>query len=163
MGGDSEDYIKWTLEVDGVSRAFVSPQEMGIGTVTVRFMMDDLRADNKGIPLASDVQIVADFLDTVRPVTVKDFFCVAPIPFPIDCYITSLVVDTPSVRAAIEVSLQKTFLARAIPGQTWYRAWSDEAIASAVGEDHHELIFATKVMPSPGHIAVLGNIVYAGA
>ena len=44
MGGDKTDYKQWTLAVPGVTRAWPFPNEMGIGTVTVRFMMDNLRA-----------------------------------------------------------------------------------------------------------------------
>ena len=35
MGGDQQDYVSWTLQVAGVTRAWCYPQEMGIGTVTV--------------------------------------------------------------------------------------------------------------------------------
>jgi uncharacterized phage protein gp47/JayE len=44
MGGDADDYVAWALAVPGVTRAWCSPLEMGIGTVTVRVMCDDLRA-----------------------------------------------------------------------------------------------------------------------
>src|SRR5215471_5768142 len=64
MGGDEASYIEWTLEVPGVTRAWCFPLEQGMGTVTVRFMMDDLRADNNGIPLTEDVQAVREYLDT---------------------------------------------------------------------------------------------------
>jgi len=54
-GGASFDYINWALEVPGVTRAWVYPGEDGLGTVKVRFMMDDTYAD--GIPLAADVRL----------------------------------------------------------------------------------------------------------
>ena len=57
MGGDAYDYVAWALAVPGVTRAWCSPLEMGIGTVTVRFMMDDLRADNDGFPIADDIAV----------------------------------------------------------------------------------------------------------
>ena len=74
---------------------------MGMGTVTVRPMFDDLRADIGGFPLPEDIDAVQAYLDSVRPVAVKDFFVVAPIPYPINLQITWLNPDTAAVRASI--------------------------------------------------------------
>ncbi|MGX1323252.1 hypothetical protein AB7M17_006705 [Bradyrhizobium sp. USDA 377] len=41
-----------------------------------------------------------------------------------------------------------------------YRSWVDEAISTAVGEDHHELTFVTTPMPEPGHMPFVGTILY---
>ena len=90
MGGDADDYVAWALSVAGVTRAWCSPLEMGMGTVTVRFMCDDLRASNGGFPNASDVAAVQAFLDTVRPVAVKDIFVLAPTPQPISLAVRDL-------------------------------------------------------------------------
>jgi uncharacterized phage protein gp47/JayE len=161
MGGDADDYVAWTLQVPGVTRAWCSPLEMGIGTVTVRFMMDDLRADNDGFPTEDDCRTVAAYLDTVRPVAVKDFYVVAPIQQPIDCQITQLVTDNEDTRAGIETSLRAMLHELAAPGQTIYEAWKSFAIMSAPNVDSFLLINATDdVMPSPGHMAVLGSIIY---
>jgi uncharacterized phage protein gp47/JayE len=162
MGGDKTDYEAWALEVPGVTRAWCDPLELGMGTVVLRFMMDDLRADNGGIPLAEDVAAVQAYIDTKRPVAVKDMFVVAPIPYPINMHITELVNDTPSTRANIEQNLRNMLFDRAFPGGTIYASWVEGAIADAVGVDHFELIFMTQVMPSPGHLGVLGSIIYAG-
>ena len=40
QGGAGYDYVAWALEVPGVTRAWVYPAEMGLGTVTVRFVRD---------------------------------------------------------------------------------------------------------------------------
>jgi uncharacterized phage protein gp47/JayE len=162
MGGDAQDYVKWVLEVPGVTRAWCSPLEMGIGTVTVRFMMDDLRDYNSGIPMAEDVAAVEAFLDTQRPVAVKDFFVAAPIPYPINLSINQLVSNDVSTQANIEAELKQMFLDKSIPGSPMYHSWVDEAISSASGEVHHELNFQTTYMPSPGHLAIVGSIIYAG-
>jgi uncharacterized phage protein gp47/JayE len=160
MGGDADDYEQWALAVPGVTRAWCAPNEMGIGTVTVRFMCDDLRADNNGFPLAEDVAAVAAYLDQMRPVAVKDFYVGAPIPFALEFSLTDLVDDEPATRANIEQAVEAMLYARAIPGQTIYRSWIDEAISQAMGEDHHTLTFETTDMPSPAHLAVLGTIIY---
>lgn len=161
MGGDADDYVAWALEVPGVTRAWCAPLEMGIGTVTVRFMMDDLRADDDGFPGAGDLDDVAAHLDEVRPVAVKDLFVVAPIAEPIDLAIASLVTDSAAVRAAIAASIEDMLARRAAPGQTIYHSWVSEAISAATGEDHHVLTFADHAMPTAGHLAVPGVITYA--
>ena len=160
MGGDAEDYIAWTLGIPGVTRAWSYPQEMGIGTVTVRFMMDNLRASSGGFPVQDDINAVTAYLNTRRPVTVKDFFVVAPIPFEIEFEIENLVPDTQDIRGSIEKSANDAIFQRAIPGQTIYRSWIESAISTAPNVDHYNLIFDDTPMPSPGHLAVLGTIIY---
>ncbi|GEP09801.1 baseplate J/gp47 family protein [Methylobacterium gnaphalii] len=161
MGGDADDYVQWVLAVPGVTRAWVAPLEMGIGTVTVRFMCDQLRANSGGFPNADDILAVRTQLDTVRPVAVKDFFVEPPLAQPLAMTIRNLSRDTPSTRVAIEAAVRAALADRAAPGQTIYRSWIDEAISGALGEDHHDLDFDNAVMPTAGHMAVLANILYA--
>jgi uncharacterized phage protein gp47/JayE len=161
MGGDAEDYINWTLRVPGVTRAWSFPLEMGIGSVTVRFMMDELRANNDGFPSDVDCAAVMAYLDTVRPVAVKDFFVPAPIKQFITCTIKELEPDSSDVRADIEVSLRNMLLERGKPGQTIYAAWKSEAILAAPEVDHFILVNnEDDIMPSPGHMPVLGDLEY---
>jgi len=160
MGGDVDDYVAWAKGVAGVTRAWAS-DDMGPGTVIVWFMMDDLRADNRGIPTADDVANVQAYLDTMRPVAVKDLFVEAPVPLFYDLTIANLATDTPTVRGKIEDAIKTMELKRSRPGQTMYRSWVDEAIAGAVGEDHHELTFTTTAMPEAGNMPFVGTILYA--
>ena len=161
QGGDNTDYEQWALAVPGCTRAFVYPLEMGIGTVTVRVMFDDLRADNDGFPLVQDLAAVEGYIDTVRPVAVKDFWVLAPLKQRIEAYINDLKPDTPEVRAAIEVSLREMLLVYAKPGQTIYAAWKYQAIFNT--PDVVSFAMPTSlddVMETPGHMAVLGDIVF---
>jgi uncharacterized phage protein gp47/JayE len=160
MGGDQKDYVQWALAVPGVTRAWASPLEMGMGTVTVRFMMDELRAGNGGFPLPEDIDAVRAYLDTVRPVAVKDFFVEAPIPKPINMRIPWLDLDKPATRSAITESLMQEFMLRGSPGQQWYRAWIDEGIMRAPGVNAYDLIADDVAMPSLGHMPILGDIRY---
>jgi uncharacterized phage protein gp47/JayE len=159
MGGAAYDYVAWALQVPGVTRAWCTV-EMGIGTVTVRFLMDDLRADSDGWPTPDDVATVAAYINLHRPVTVKDCFVVAPVKYFLSMTISDLVTNDAATQAAIEQSIQAMLFVKAAPGQTIYRSWVDEAISSAVGEDHHTLTFDDAVMPSVGHMAVLDTIIY---
>jgi uncharacterized phage protein gp47/JayE len=161
MGGDALDYVTWALRVPGVTRAWCYPLEMGIGTVTVRFMMDDSNIDFDGFPTVNDIDTVANYLNTVRPVAVKDFFVEAPIPLPVDMTFTFLNDDTQATRGAITESLLALFKERSAPGQTWYRSWTDEGIAAAAGVIAYDLISDDVVPSAPGYMPVLGDIIFA--
>jgi uncharacterized phage protein gp47/JayE len=161
MGGDADDYVAWAESYPGVTRAWSYPLEMGMGTVTVRFMMDDLRASNDGFPLPSDVADLAAYLNTVRPVAVKDFFVVAPVPFPVDVPIRNLNSGDQATRNNILASLEKVFFENQSPGQTWFEAWTDQAIMSAVGVISYNCKPGDTAMPDAGSLPVLGNITYA--
>ena len=160
MGGATADYVTWALAVPGVTRAWAAP-EQGVGTMTVRFLMDDLRADDDGWPTPDDVQTVATYIDQMRPVTVKDCYVLAPIKQFVDVSIAHLMPNTVSVAGAIEASLQKMLHQLAAPGQTIYAAWISYAIMNAPGVQSFQLLTtADCVMPSLGHMAVLGTILY---
>lgn len=175
MGGDSEDYVAWALQVPGVTRAWSAPLEMGMGTVTVRFMMDDLRATDDpltdGFPNDTDVSDVTTYLNSKRPVAVKDFFVVAPIPEPIDFALANLSAFDASTVQNIFDSVRGMLRDRAKPAhaidgvyiaaQTIYEAWINEAVLSALDEEgHFNLAFNDHDMPTPGHMAVIGTITY---
>jgi uncharacterized phage protein gp47/JayE len=161
MGGDQHDYVQWALAVPGVTRAWCYPNEMGIGTVTVRIMCDDLRASNGGFPLQQDLDACTAYIDLMRPVTVKDRWVLSPIPQRIDVHIADLTIDNDATRAAIEQSLLDMLLQMGAPGQTIFAAWKSYAIMNAAGVVSFDLTNnEDDVMPSNGHLAVLGDIYY---
>ena len=128
MGGAVADYEAWALAVPGVTRAWAAP-EQGVGTITVRFLMDDLRASDDGWPTPADVQTVADYIDSKRPVTVKDCYVLAPIKEFIDITIANLVPNTTEAQAEIEASIE-AMLFRA------GRARADDLCGVGVLRDH---------------------------
>jgi uncharacterized phage protein gp47/JayE len=159
MGGDASDYENWALRVPGVTRAWAAPQEFGIGTVTIRFMMDDLRADNDGFPLPEDVAAVQAYIDTVRPVTVKDCYVEAPLKYPIDVHLQQLSVYTSETQAQVVAQLEDMLFNLAAPGQTIYAAWKSYAVMNAPNVISFDLVNdQDDVMPDPGHMAVLGTV-----
>jgi uncharacterized phage protein gp47/JayE len=160
MGGSAGDYVAWALAVPGVTRAWAAP-EQGAGTITVRFLMDDLRADDDGWPTPADVEAVALYVDQKRPVTVMGCYVVAPIKQFIDITIANLVPDTPKVQAEIEKSIDSMLFQMAAPGQTIYAAWVSYAIMNAPSVQSFQLVTTDDyVMPSLGHMAVVGTILY---
>jgi len=160
MGGAQADYVTWALSIPGVTRAWAAP-EQGPGTMTVRFLMDDLRADDNGWPQPADVQMVDEYIDTVRPVTVKDCYVLPPIKQFIDIEIADLVPSTAEVAGAIEQSILDMLFTAAAPGVTIHAAWVSFAIMNTPGVQSFHLVTTDDyVMPSLGHMAVLGTILY---
>ena len=160
MGGAIADYVTWALACPGVTRAWAAP-EQGPGTITVRFLMDELRADDDGWPQPSDIQYVHDYVNKMRPVTVKDCYVVAPIKQFIDVTIQNLMPDTVEAEAAVEASIRQMLFEQAAPGQTIYAAWISYAIMNAPGVQSFNLITTGDyVMPSLGHMAVMGTLMF---
>ena len=170
QGGAALDYSQWALEVAGVTRAWVSPKEMGLGTTTVRFMMDNVRAAENGIPQGDDAsdyiagsgdqQDVYDHIDALRPCQ-GVLFVVAPVPVALDLTITGLSPDSAAVRAAIEASVRDMLVRDAVPGGTIRHSRIVEAISVAAGESYHKLTAPVDdVAHSTGEIAVPGDITY---
>ncbi len=160
MGGAQADYVSWALAVPGVTRAWAAV-EQGIGTMTVRFTMDDLRADNDGFPLPQDIAAVGAYIDKMRPVTVKDCFVAAPIKSFVDLTIAGLNPNTDECKAEIEAQLQDMLFRMAAPGQTIYSAWISAAIMQAPSVISFDLVTNDDfVMPNIGSMAVLGTILY---
>ena len=168
MGGDADDYVQWALAYPGVTRAWCSPKEMGLGTVTVKFMMDALRASNQGFPELEDVERVQSWIDKLRPVTAIDTFVVSPLREPISFTLVGLEPNDGSTLALIEEAVKEMLLEKAAPAyaldgiaqeaQTIYAAWVSEAVSSVAAVDHFTLVMSDHPMPTKGHLAVLGNI-----
>jgi len=167
QGGAAHDYVAWAREVAGVTRAWVYKGEMGAGTVTVRFMMDDVRAAQNGIPqgdgapdYSGDLALVFDHIEEARPVP-ADLYVAAPVAVPLNITIGDLNPDTPAVRAAIEAEVKDLLRRDAVPGGTIYLSRLIEAISVAAGESSHTLTApAANVAHGTGEIAVPGAFTY---
>ncbi|EGJ49058.1 baseplate J/gp47 family protein [Desulfocurvibacter africanus] len=157
QGGAEHDYEAWALAVPGVTRCWVSPREMGAGTVSVRIMMDEAYLD--GIPQPADLQAVQDYIESLRPVT-ADVYVLAPSPLPVDISVR-VVPDTPQVRAAVQTELADLFRREGVPGGEILLSHIREAISLAVGERDHVLLApASHITPGPGELATLGAITW---
>ncbi|WP_428492170.1 baseplate J/gp47 family protein [Rhodopila sp.] len=125
QGGDRQDYIEWALAVPGVTRAWIVPNGMGAGTVTVFVMLDDAEAEHGGFPQGSngcasnepraatatgDQLTVANALFPLQPVTAL-VYVVAPTPQPTDFTIADLGSNnTAAMQALIASALADMFL-----------------------------------------------------
>lgn len=155
-GGSADDYVQWALQVSGVTRAWVFPQELGASTVTVRFVRD---GETPIIPDALEVQAVQDHLDAVRPVTAQvHAFAPTAVPLPFSIL---LVPSTPEARAAVAASLTDLLQREAAPGATILLSHIREAISTAAGERDHTLtVPAANVVHAPSQMAVMGAITW---
>lgn len=159
MGGDANDYVQWALAVPGVTRAW--QWSSAPGTITVFVMFDDLRANNDGFPEPQDLPAVVAYIDQMRPVTVKEFFVLGPTRQFFDVTIANLMPNTDEAKAEIEQSLRDMLFDFAAPGQTIFAAWINFAIMNASSVFSFDLVTTDDiVMQSPGHMAVLGTILY---
>lgn len=156
-GGADYDYVSWALEVPGVTRAWCYPHELGLGTVTVRFVRD---ADASIIPDAGEVAAVQDYLDARRPVTAQ-LTVVAPVAVPLNFTLTGLVPSTSTVRAAVEAELQDLIFREAVPGGTILISHLRAAISAAAGEEDHVLTSpAANVTHAAGEMATMGTVTW---
>lgn len=159
-GGAAFDYVRWALEVPGVTRAWCNPLEAGAGTVVVRFMMDDVRPPD-GIPTPADVQRVWEHIEPLRPVTAK-VTVAAPVALPINVRINGLIPDTPAIRAEIETSLRHMLLEEAEPGRTIYLSQWMTAIGTVPGVRAFNLDNPnTNTVVAAGYIVTLGTVSYS--
>ena len=158
QGGAEADYESWALEVPGVTRVWISPHEMGVGTLTVRFVRD---GDESITPDAGEIEAVQNHLDTLRPVTVRGLYVLAPTPVALN-FTIELTPATAAVKASVESSLRDMIQREAVPGGTILISHIREAISTAVGEMDHVLSAPmANVTHDGGELAVMGEITWS--
>lgn len=156
-GGADYDYVNWALEVAGVTRAWVYPQELGLGTVTVRFVRDN---DASIIPDAGEVTAVYDYIEARRPVT-ANLTVVAPVAVPLDFTIAAT-PNTAAVKAAIEAELRDLITRESEPAGTILLSHIREAISIAAGETNYVLTSpVADVTNTTGNMTTFGTITWA--
>lgn len=136
QGGAENDYVVWALGTPGVTRAWVSPSELGAGTVVVRFMRDD---DPTPVPSVGEVADVQTYIDARRPVTAT-VTVLAPVAKTWLLEIT-LTIETTAiladVRAAIEAEVIDLFRTGGGPGETLPLSKVRTAIGNAEGVEDY--------------------------
>ncbi len=160
-GGSANDYVTWALEVAGVTRAWVSPQELGLGTVTVRFVRDNDGTGSAIIPDAAEVAAVQAYIDARRPVTAQ-VTVVAPTAVPLNFQIQGLTPNNATVQAAVQAELQDLLLREAVPGGTILLSHIRAAISAAAGETDYVLLSpSANVTSTTGNMSTMGTITWS--
>lgn len=158
-GGSVNEWINWTMEYPGVTRAWCFPQELGSGTVTIRFMMDDTYPD--GIPTQHDVDMVKAHLEQYRPVACR-LFVFAPITTPQHVVVYKLDPDNPFIRSAAVDELRRAIKEKGKPNGVMHVSWLWEAVSLATGCKSHLINYppADVIYNSPAFIPVLGDVTF---
>lgn len=162
QGGAENDYIRWAKEVPGVTRAWCYPQELGAGTVTVRFVRDNDGTGAAIIPNGAEVAAVQAYIEGPgrRPVTAQ-LTVVAPIAAPLNFQIQGLVPNNAAVQAAVQAELQDLLLREAVPGGTILITHLRAAISAAAGENDYVLVApAANVVNTTGYMSTMGTITW---
>lgn len=159
MGGREGDYVSWSLEVAGVTRAWAVGNHLGWGTVGIWFVTDD---DPGGIiPSVAKVEEVQEHIDERRPVTAQATVY-APTAVPLD-FSLHVEPDDASVRAAVEASLADLLRREAVPGGTLLLSHIREAISTTPGETDFDLTAPTAdvVADAPGELPTMGTVTWS--
>jgi uncharacterized phage protein gp47/JayE len=160
-GGADQDYRAWALAVAGVTRVFVYPNELGLGTVVVRFVLDG-EADI--FPAAPVVAAVQAALDAERPIT-AEVTALAPTPLAVD-FTISVTPDTTDVHNAVEAELGDLLFREAEPGDGAGRGTirlSRILVAIGVAEGVEDFTLTSPVadvVPATGALPVMGTATF---
>lgn len=121
-GGTETDWRRWALEVPGVTEAFTFPVRRGLGTADlVCYTVDG--SGNRAVPGPSLVTDIETHVDSVRPVTTKDWLLATATTLAVDVTVDDLLVlvgyDPATVATAVASAIT-AFFATLDPGETLY-------------------------------------------
>jgi uncharacterized phage protein gp47/JayE len=162
-GGSDQDYISWALAVPGVTRAWVFPHELGLGTVVVRFVMDD-PARPSIFPSPGEVAAVQAAELAQRPITAA-VTTVAPTNLAV-AFTLHIVPDNADTRAAVTAELRDLLSRDAQPGDgAGLGTILLSAIRTAVGvasgvTDYVVTVPPANVVPGVGQLPTVGVITW---
>lgn len=156
-GGAASDYEQWALEVAGVTRVWVYPNQMGAGTVTVLFVCDG-EADI--IPTPAKVAEVQAYINARRPVT-AEVYVAAPIADALNMTV-KLEPNTAVVQAAVLAEIADLIARDSKPGSPTLISRLREAVSIAADETDNAIVTPTAdVAHATGHMAVPGIITFS--
>jgi len=167
-GGSANDYVTWTKEVSGVTRAWCLPAYNGIGTVGVAFTRDN---DNSIVPNATQREIVEEYI-----IEHEDPASGEIIGIPVGCqtgltiieletqsidFIISVFPNTTIIQTAIEAELEDLLYREGGPGETIYLSEINEAICSAQYNFNHVIVTPiVDITSSNTQVPVLGDVLF---
>lgn len=163
-GGAPHDYVRWALELPGITRVWVDPLAYGPGTVGV-WIMSDANGTPYGVPHPVEVAAVADYIEGERPVTAR-VIVRAPLIAPLQVQISGVPNPTAALQARIETELRDA-LRRAAPVSmptapyTLRRNLLWQAVARATGDAVHAIDIPSADLPMPvGYLPAIATVCY---
>lgn len=155
-GGSRSDYERWARELPEVTRAWVYPGWMGVGTVGVTFVLD---SRENIFPTSEDILAMEAHIDALKPVT-AELVVFAPTPRPVDMLIR-LAPSTTATRNAVLAELGDLFVRDSEPGGLLRLSRIREAISLAQGEIYHDLELPSQdPIAGPGEMLTLGEVTW---
>jgi len=160
-GGSNTDYEYWALSVPGVTRAWVYPHELGLGTVVVRFVNDSATPIFPDSALISSVQAE---LDKRRPIT-AEVTASGSTGLTVD-FDVRITPDTPENRVEVEGELADLVKRISEPGDGVSRGkLLLSAIQTTVGisrgvTDYTVLSPSSDVVPAIGELPLMGSVTF---
>lgn len=185
QGGNDDDYRNWALAVPGVTRAWTA-RPVALGTVSVYFMMDDVRSAEGGFPQGTngvaaaetrdvaatgDQLLVANAIFSFQPVT-PIVYAIAPGQNSVDLTIAGISGATATVKGQISAALGAALQVNASPGGTTDAILLEAAIAKVSGAAGAVLTAiaasngtvtpgsAGNIVANTGYLSTLGTITY---
>ena len=162
-GGALGDYVNWALTIDGVTRAWEAPNQLGPGTIVVLAVQDAFDADGFYVgtvfPNAATLALITEYIESVKPITAI-VTVVAPIEVQA-AFTIALEPNTAAVQLQVTRYLQDLFLREAVPSGTLTVSQLNEAISLAPGETDHTLVIPTGALTATAaQLHTLGAITF---
>ena len=168
-GGNVNDYVQWAKEVSGVTRAWVTKEPDGAGSVLVSFVED---GEDDIFPSQAKKDEVQEYINDLAPVTAR-VIVDGPVDTPLDLTI-KIKPNTSTVRSNVEQELRDLIYRDSAPKNAIKDASKNElydgtillsrireAISTATGEEDNEVVSpTTNFEVGDGEMASLGTITW---
>lgn len=155
-GGADFDYPVWVRNIFPAAKVRTLPNWMGPGSVGVVIAMGSRTAPRTAT--SSELEDIAAYLNTVRPVTVAEL-SVLPVELAAVDFTIAVEPDELRVRGAVEAALTSFFAREARIGAPLWRSRISEAVSAAAGEYRHDLIAPEDNLSfGPRQLPMVGNI-----
>ncbi|MBB5414115.1 baseplate J/gp47 family protein [Paraburkholderia atlantica] len=176
QGGAKSDYVTWALQVAGVTRAWVTPNGFGAGTVVVYVMLDSAEsahngfpqgtngvaaADTRAAPATGDQLTVANYIYNLQPVTALVYVC-APTQNTVPFSISGTSSWNAATKTAVSTAIAGVFQSNGSPGGTVNMSDIESAIAAVSGTAGFVITSPTgNITSATGALPVLGTVNYS--
>lgn len=161
-GGTTGDYVRWALQVAGVTRAW--EYAIGANEVAVAFVRDNDGSGSDILPDSGERDAVQAYVQAAAPITVAVSVRTLT-ALTVNVTLTALAPNTTAVKAAILAELQDLFSNRTEiqPGVGIALSQIDGAISNAAGETSHVMsVPAAAPAPSSTQMPILGTVTLVG-